>query len=329
MFVPALPSLHTAIIESAEDAIISTDLDGLVTSWNQAAERIFGYTAEEMIQQPIARLLRPERLDEMTAILERILLGVQVADLDTVLLTKNGKRLNISLAVSPIHNDRGIVVGASQIARNIAAGVAAREVIARQMDRLLRANFNLQQSLQMMSHCLTERLRTIPSDIEDLLTYARMFQDESLTSQVEMEDIVKCAIDSLRDLIRSSAAQIAFTGEPLPVVHGNKPALVLLFQSLLRNALTYRGPEPPRIEITALPQLSRWLFAIRDNGVGIAPAHHQSIFEEFQRLHGSENPGMGIGLTLCRKIVDWHEGSIWVESDAGQGATFSFTLPMR
>jgi PAS domain S-box-containing protein len=327
--VASIHSLHTAIVESAEDAIITTDLDGLVTSWNKSAEKIFGYTREEMIQQPIAMLFRPERRDEMTAILERISRRERVDHYETVRIGKDARPLNISLTVSPIYDDGGLVVGTSQIVRDISGSIAAQHVLARQVDRLMRANFNLQQCLRMMSRSLTEPLQRNAAYIDVLLTYARMFQDERLTSQVEIAEVVESAIDSLRDLIRSSGAQITFNGDPLPVVQGNKPALVLLFQHLLGNALTYRGPQPPRIEITVLPQLNRCQFAVRDNGVGIAPTHHQCIFEEFHRLHGSENPGMGIGLTLCRKIVDWHEGSIWVESDAGRGATFYFNLPTR
>jgi signal transduction histidine kinase len=102
---------------------------------------------------------------------------------------------------------------------------------------------------------------------------------------------------------------------------------VQLFQNLLGNAIKYRTSEPPRIEISAQPSDHGWRFFVRDNGIGIAPVYHQRIFTLFQRLHAQEYPGTGVGLALCRSIVQGHGGNIWVESEEGKGATFIFTLP--
>ena len=101
-----------------------------------------------------------------------------------------------------------------------------------------------------------------------------------------------------------------------------------MFQNLIGNAIKYRGTDPLRIEVSAEPAEAEWIFSVRDNGMGIDPDHHETIFGPFKRLHGRDYPGTGIGLTLCRRIVERHGGRIWVESEPGKGATFRFSIPM-
>jgi light-regulated signal transduction histidine kinase (bacteriophytochrome) len=114
----------------------------------------------------------------------------------------------------------------------------------------------------------------------------------------------------------------------LPVVVGNRTQLVQLFQNLLGNAIKYRGEHAPRIRVAADLKDSEWVFSIADNGIGIDPKHHEQIFEVFRRLHTQDAfPGTGIGLAVCRRIVQRHGGRIWVESERGKGSTFLFTIP--
>jgi len=114
----------------------------------------------------------------------------------------------------------------------------------------------------------------------------------------------------------------------LPAVRGDQVQVALLFQNLLDNALKFRSAEPPRIHVTARPEDGVWVFAVRDNGIGIDPKHFDRIFKVFQRLHTVQRyPGSGIGLAVCERIVHRHGGRIWVESEFGKGATFCFTLP--
>jgi light-regulated signal transduction histidine kinase (bacteriophytochrome) len=115
----------------------------------------------------------------------------------------------------------------------------------------------------------------------------------------------------------------------LPEVQGDMVNLVLLFQNLIGNAIKYRGAGPPRIGISAAAEDQDWVFSLADNGIGIDPAYHKKIFGLFKRLHPAQYQGTGIGLALCRRIVENHGGSIWVESEAGKGATFKFTIPME
>src|SRR5262249_59821484 len=138
--------------------------------------------------------------------------------------------------------------------------------------------------------------------------------------------LVHQALRSLQVQIADSGATV--TVDPLPTVRADQMQLGMLWQNLLSNALKFRGHEPPRIHISARRQDAEWVFAVCDNGIGLDPQLAERIFVVFQRLHTrTEYPGTGIGLAICKKIVEHHGGRIWVESTPGQGATFFFTLP--
>jgi PAS domain S-box-containing protein len=356
----ASESWLAAIVEAADDAIISKNLDGIITSWNAAAERIFGYTPAEAIGRPVVMLAVPERANEMRQILERIKRGERVDHYETVRRTKDGRRLNVSLTVSPIF-DNGKIVGASKIARDITDRKIAEEALAKQAERLARANADLQQFAYITAHDLQEPVRTViactemfltksggnlnPGDqellgyvvsagrrmagmISDLLPYAHTLTEDLPVERLSISQVLDWAINNLHLAIESSNAQISYDTDSLPVVRANKLALIQLFQNLLGNSIKYRSSEQPRIRISANQQNGAWHFSVRDNGIGIAPAYHQRIFTLFQRLH-REYPGTGVGLALCRKIVQAHGGEIWVESEEGKGSTFIFTLPVE
>jgi PAS domain S-box-containing protein len=358
---PDLDSLLAAIVESSDDAIISKDLDGVITTWNKGAEHIFGYTAAEAIGRPIAMIAAPEHGDEMPRILERIRRGERVEHYETVRKAKDGRLLKISLTVSPIRDRAGRIMGASKIARDITEKKMAEEALGKQADRLVRANADLQQFAYVTSHDLQEPLRTVTACTEmflsksgqkldkderqlldyvlaaaqrlntmisDLLTYARALDEDALFVPVKMGEVVEWALNNLHLSIQSSEAMISCDLHSLPIIRGNKVALVQLFQNLVSNALKYRDAAAPVVRIAATRRESDWLFSVKDNGIGIAPTYHKRIFTLFQRLHpNDEYPGTGIGLALCRRIVQAHGGDIWVESAEGAGATFFFNLP--
>jgi light-regulated signal transduction histidine kinase (bacteriophytochrome) len=127
--------------------------------------------------------------------------------------------------------------------------------------------------------------------------------------------------------IRESRATVSHGA--LPEVFGNEERLKLLFQNLIDNAIKYRGTAVPQIEIAATSDAEDWVFSVRDNGIGIDRKYWDNLFTPFKRLHGSEIPGAGLGLAICKKIVERHEGRIWIESEAGRGSTFLFTLPIE
>jgi light-regulated signal transduction histidine kinase (bacteriophytochrome) len=143
---------------------------------------------------------------------------------------------------------------------------------------------------------------------------------------VDSAAVLAHVLGDLHLAIQDQAAEV--THDALPTVHGDANQLGLVFQNLIGNALKFGGAAPPRIHLTARRAGTQWVFAVRDNGIGLDPQHTERIFEVFQRLHTrSEYPGTGIGLAICKKIIERHGGRIWVESQPGAGATFMFTLP--
>ncbi len=174
---------------------------------------------------------------------------------------------------------------------------------------------------------LQEAVRRMRNLIDDLVKWSRLDAGEqSCDEQVDTFGMAHFAIAALKPALEESGGTIAC--DPLPVVRGNLAQIAQLFQYLLDNAVKYRRKDdPPRVRVSAYHKDGEWEFAVADNGIGIDPAHHQRIFEPFKRLHGHEYPGTGLGLALCKRIVEAHGGRIRVESEPGRGSTFRFTLP--
>jgi PAS domain S-box-containing protein len=168
-----------------------------------------------------------------------------------------------------------------------------------------------------------EQMQTL---IRDLLSYSRVDARSRPFIRIPFSDIVNDALTQLDSSIHDSGAQV--TCGPLPEIMGDRSQLVQLTQNLIGNGLTYRGDQPPRIHLSAEHSGKEWIFSVRDNGIGIDPKYHEQIFEIFKRLHDQkEYPGTGIGLAVCRRVVNRHGGRIWVESEFGHGSTFCFTIP--
>lgn len=176
-------------------------------------------------------------------------------------------------------------------------------------------------------HKIMEGTEKMQKLIDDLLEYSRVGRRQKPIETIDFSEIFLEAVDNLQMLIRENETTV--TCSELPTVCGKKLRLVQLLQNLINNAIKYRQPEvSPVVEITAEQQENEWLFAVRDNGIGIDPKNSERIFQIFQRLHTSrEYSGTGIGLALCKKIVESHGGLIWVESQPDEGSTFYFTLP--
>ena len=168
-----------------------------------------------------------------------------------------------------------------------------------------------------------EQMQTL---IRDLLSYSRVDARSRPFTQIPFLDIVNDALTLLDSSIHDSGAQV--TWGPLPEIMGDRSQLVQLVQNLIGNGLTYRGDQPPRIHVSVERRGTEWIFSVRDNGIGIDPKYREQIFEIFKRLHDQkEYPGTGIGLAVCRRVVNRHGGKIWVESELGHGSTFRFTIP--
>ena len=345
--------LLSAIVDSSDDAIISKDLNGIITSWNKSAERLFGYTEAEALGQPITILIPPDRLDEEPQIIARIKKGERVDHVETVRRHKDGRLVDISLTISPVRDSAGTIIGASKIARDITER-------KRTDAELRRANRALEQFAFSASHDLQEPLRAVKiyselltrrfSDkldgealeflgflrdgatrmdalVRDLLAFTRISKVDVVPSQAAGNAALSKALEGLEGAIRQSGATI--NADPLPSVAIHGLHLQQMFQNLIGNAIKYRHPaRVPIVHIFAERQAKSTVFSVSDNGIGIAPQYRDTIFELFKRLHtGDEYSGTGIGLAICQRIVDHYQGRIWVESEVGEGSTFKFTIP--
>jgi len=349
------------VVESSDDAIISKDLDGRITSWNKGAERLFGYSSAEMLGQPISVLAPPDRAGEMAAILERIKRGERVENFESIRRGKDGRLVNVSLTVSPILDAAGKIMGASKIARDITERTLAEQAIARQADQLARSNANLQQFTYAASHDLQEPLRTVVtftqllSDrygekldgeanefmsfvisaatrmrllITDLLSYSRSVHHEDVPlKEVSLNDAVDLAAHNLQLAIQESGAVLE--AGRLPTVYADKVQMIQLFQNLISNAIKYKSKDSPRIRVAAEQNGEEWVLSVCDNGIGIPAEYKEYVFGVFKRLHGNAQAGTGVGLAICKSIVERHGGRIWVESEPGQGSTFKFSISTK
>ncbi len=248
---------------------------------------------------------------------------------------------------------------ASQITPAIANSLLYADIV-RTQDDLARSNSDLEQFAYAASHDLQEPLRTITSYlglvknryagdldataqefieyavdgsermrtlINDLLEYSRVNVQEKPLESVSCDDALNGAVRSLNQAIERNGAVVRTS--PLPAVIGDESQLYRLFQNLISNALKFRGDESPDIRVWAELQEGEWIFAVQDNGIGIAPEYQEKVFAMFSRLHSrAQYEGTGIGLALCSKIAQRHGGRIWVESDVGKGATFRFNIPV-
>ena len=167
------------------------------------------------------------------------------------------------------------------------------------------------------------RMQTL---VQDLLTFSRIGRQGTDLQSTDCNAVVEMAVKNLRAAVDESRARV--THDSLPTVMADGSQLLQVFQNLIGNALKFRGSAPPAIHVSASQNGKEWIFSVADNGIGIAPEHAEMIFVIFKRLHTrAEYPGSGIGLSICKKIIERQGGRIWVESQPGQGSTFKFTLP--
>lgn len=250
-------------------------------------------------------------------------------------------------------------VSRDELRREVELRRQAEEEREKLLEGLFRSNKELEQFAHIASHDLQEPLRKIASFTEllakrykgkfddkadtyieyivdganrmkilinDLLGYSRVMSRGREFGEVDSNIVLRRVLETLDMTIKENGAEI--TSDPLPVVMADEIQLSQIFQNLISNAIKYRGEQSPKVHISVVKTEKEWTFSIRDNGIGIAPEFHERIFVIFQRLHTrAQYSGTGIGLAICHKIVERHGGRIWVESEAGKGATFYFTIP--
>ena len=164
--------------------------------------------------------------------------------------------------------------------------------------------------------------------ITDLLTYSRMGPRQKKNEEVDGEKLFSRSVLDLKAVIDESGAEV--THDPLPTFIGDSTQLGQVFLNLMGNAIKYHGNEKPKVHVSAMRSENEWRFSVSDNGIGMEPQYRERIFLLFQRLHTrAEYPGTGIGLAICKKVIEGHDGRIWVESESGKGSTFYFTIPCQ
>jgi PAS domain S-box-containing protein len=348
-----------AVVESSDDAIIAKTLDGVIIAWNRGAEKVFGYSSPEAVGKSMRMLIPPERANEEPDILARIGRGESVEHFETVRVRKDGKSIDVSVTISPIRDSGGAIVGASKIARNITERKHSEQRLADKAEELARSNRDLEQFAYVASHDLQEPLRMVASYtqllseryggkldenadkflgyaregalrmqvlIQDLLVFSRVVRAGVTCKNVDCNVALEEAVQSLTAAIEESGGVV--THAALPNVWADQTQIAQVFQNLIGNAVKFRKEAPPAISVQAEKSGRNWLFSVSDNGIGIAPEYAENIFVVFQRLHArTEYPGNGIGLAICKKIIEHYGGTIGVESRVGQGSTFKFTLP--
>jgi PAS domain S-box-containing protein len=361
--------LHTArllaaIVQSSNDAIISKSLDGIIQSWNAAAERLFGYTAEQAIGQHISLVIPPDRIAEEDEIIARLRAGQRIEHYETERVRSDGQRLNVSLTISPLEDDAGNVVGASKIARDITGRKRLEDDLRRLAADLSAADQRKNEFLATLAHELrnplapmSNMLEVVKRDndrevvkrahdtierqlgqmvrlVDDLLDLNRITHDrlELRRSEVELSSVIEQAVEVARPLLDSAGHEliIDLPGEPI-YLNADRARLAQLFGNLLNNSSKYTKPQGS-ISLTAKRVGDEVVVSVKDNGAGIPPDKLKSIFDMFMQIDGTaerSQGGLGIGLTLVKRLAEMHGGSIEAKSAGeGQGSEFIVQLPI-
>ena len=352
---------YRGLLEAAPDAMVVVNQSGEIVLLNVQAEKQFGYRRDELLGQKVtniipdgfaARLIADDLRSEEDALAQQIGTGIELTA-----RRKDGSAFPIEIMLSPMESAEGTLVTAA--IRDISARKKCEVDLLQKVAELNRSNEELGQFAYIASHDLQEPLRMVASYtqllsrrykgkldsdadefiafavdgasrmqrlIQDLLAYSRVGTQGSDLRDISSEDALRQALINLRGAIKESGALV--THDPLPAVLADETQLTQLFQNLVGNAIKYQNPGVPKVHITAaMSGGKKWTFSVRDNGLGIDPQYFEKIFGMFQRLHKREEfAGTGIGLAICKKIVEQHGSHISIESRPGQGSTFRFAL---
>jgi chemotaxis family two-component system sensor kinase Cph1 len=364
LFQTTLSSIGDGVIATDATGVV-TFINPVAASLSGWPEK----TALGRMIDEVLRLVREDNDEAIENPLTQALRSGQTVGLEnhTVLVAKDGRRIVVDDSASPIRDENGTMTGAVLVFRDVSerrrvqrALDEARIELEKAAAELKQSNEDLSQFAYIASHDLRSPLNTVTTLtqllarnygdklgegneilrhvtdatrrmaklIEDLLTYATATTKGGHTRELVDANIqLAAAVENLEAAIADAGAEI--THEDLPAIAVDGTSLVQIFQNLIGNAIRYRSAEAPRIHIAARAVDDEWLFCCRDNGIGIAPQYHAQIFEPFKRLHGVELPGSGIGLALCKKIIERYKGRVWVESNQDEGATFYFSVPAR
>jgi len=354
------------ILASAREGICGVDLAGRITFVNPFAAQLVGWEAAELIGRGVHATFHHTRPDGRDCPADECLVLTTLKDgaareaTGEEFCRKDGTRFPVELRTAPIVED-GKLVGTVIVFQDITVRKEAEEALQRTADELARSNQDLEQFAYVASHDLQEPLRMVAGYLQllseryrgrldekadkfidyavdgaermsglirDLLSYARLNTRAGQLRGIRVEEALGDALRNLHSAIQESGAAISH--DPLPEVRADQTQLAQLFQNLVGNAIKFRCPErAPQIHVSARRDDGQWLFTVQDNGIGFDPQYQDKMFLIFQRLHSrGKYPGTGIGLAICKRIVERHGGTIWASGKPDQGAAFSFTIPI-
>jgi len=352
-----------AIVESSEDAIVSMMLDGTIISWNESAERLFGYSRDEAVGQNISFLVPSEMEDEQRDINIRVQAGDRIKRYETVRIDKTGRYIDIYLTLSPVRGITDQIIGTSMITQDI----TTHKITKTYLKELDDCNQKLAEFSNVRAHQLKEPLRGLSylsailledytdkldakgaerlnvlvslcqrmdTLIDNLFYFSKLENEKSAMQEVNLNEIIKDIQQLMESTLKEKNARIVIP-HLLPFIACDKARITDVFRHLIANAVNYNDKMEPVVEIGFLESMETLkgreenVFYIKDNGIGIEPKYHRLIFTMFKRLPSSvldKKSGTGVGLAFVKKIIERHDGRIWVESEPGEGSTFYFTL---
>lgn len=356
-------TLLDLVLNSIAEGLIVVDTSGKVTLFNRAAEGILGRQPDKGVPQDLRETFKPYLPDDGSLCppeqlpLTLALAGQVVKDVQLMILVPGQDARFISCSADPLYGAEGMLHGAVVVFREVTKERQISLALQDSVKALERSNKDLEQFASVAAHDLQEPLRSVNNYLEmflgvvpvtdaepvryvgkiraaikrmqalinALLNYARIESRGQPFTQVDCNTLVENCIEDLRSSVNQSQAQITYSN--LPKVWGDESQIGQVFENLLSNAIKFNKANP-KIEITAARLGKFWEISVSDDGIGIPPAFHERVFLIFQRLHpANAYTGTGIGLSLCKRIVERHGGSISLESVANQGCTFKFTLP--
>ena len=345
-------------VEHSKDAFYLHKRSGKIIDANKHACEILGYTRDELLALSIQEIDQEINLEKHLERWEQMVPGMPIT-LEGTHRRKNGTTFPVEIRLVWFES------GGEQLMLGLVRDITQRRLMEEELrertESLEQSNKELEQFAYIASHDLQEPLRMVASYtqllskrykgkldsdaddfinyavdganrmqmlINDLLDYSRVGTRGKEFVITEFDTVMKKTLGNLKKAIEESDAKV--TIDPLPSLMVDGGQIGQLFQNLISNAIKFRGNVPPQIHISSEKNENKWTFSVRDNGIGIDPEYSSRIFEIFQRLHSKEEyPGSGIGLAICKKIVERHGGNIWIESEPGKGTSFYFSIPIK
>ncbi|QEM09974.1 PAS domain S-box protein [Mucilaginibacter rubeus] len=338
-----------AIIENSHDAIVSKTLEGIITSWNASAQRVFGYTAEEMIGDSIYKVIPPDRHSEEPHILATIASGKSINHFETKRLTKEGILIDVSVTVSPIRDKAGRIIGVSKIARDITEKKQAETrksdfigMVSHELKTPLTslgaiiqvANLKLKNSEdKFLSGAMQKgalQIKRMTNMINGFLNISRLESGKIHIDKQEFDlcELILEAIEETQLIFGSH--EIHFDGCPLIRLNADRDKIASVISNFISNAIKY-SPKAKDVYVMCKTQDEEVVVSVKDEGMGIEPGDLERIFDRYYRVesnHTRHISGFGIGLYLSSEIIERHGGKVWAESQSGIGSVFHFSLPL-